>query len=183
MPVSSTIANSVGAQLRLRRDQRGMSASELARRSGLSKATLSGLESGRSNPTIETLDAVAVALGIPLTDLLVPTAPAEPQVVRATAASNEPQQEMLRRVGGGHQVEIWRLRLPADTTYAGVPHAPGTLEHVMVSHGVLSAGPADAPVELGAGDLLAFPGDRPHSYRATSEAVDATVVMTSPMIG
>ncbi len=183
MATSSSIATAVGAQLRLRREQRGMSASELARRAGLSKATLSGMESGRANPTIDTLDAVAVALGIPLTDLLVPTAPTEPVVVRATATSDESQQEMLRRVSGGHQVEIWRLRLPAHTTYDGVPHATGTLEHLMVASGTLSAGPDDDLVDLATGDLLAFPGDVAHSYRTTSEPVDATVVMTSPMIG
>ncbi len=160
-----------------------MSSAELARRAGLSKATLSGLESGRSNPTIDTLDSVAVALGVPLTDLLVPAADSGPQVVRATPVADSPQQEMLRRISGGHQVEIWRLRLPADTTYDGVPHATGTLEHLMVASGEVSAGPTDALVELGPGDLLAFPGDAPHSYRTTSDPADITVVMTSPMIG
>ena len=104
-------------------------------------------------------------------------------MVRATATSDESQQEMLRRVSGGHQVEIWRLRLPAHTTYDGVPHATGTLEHLMVASGTLSAGPDDDLVDLATGDLLAFPGDVAHSYRTTSEPVDATVVMTSPMIG
>jgi len=160
-----------------------MSAAELARRAGLSKATLSGLESGRANPTIDTLDAVAVALGIPLTDLLVPTAATEPEVVRATDVASTPQQEMLRRVSGGHQVEIWRLRLPAHTSYDGVPHAPGTLEHIMVSSGSLSAGPADDPVDLAPGDLVAFPGDAPHTYRTTSVPADATVIIASPVIG
>lgn len=181
--MASTLATSVGAQLRLRREQRGLSAAELARRSGLSKATLSGLESGRANPTIDTLDAVAIALGVPLTDLLVPTTPTQPHVVRATAAADTAQQEMLRRVSGGHQVEIWRLRLPARTTYEGVPHATGTLEHLMVASGTLSAGPSDDLARLGPGDLLAFPGDVAHCYRTAGEPADATVVMTSPMIG
>lgn len=180
---TSSIAASAGTQIRLRREQRGMSAAELARRAGLSKATLSGLESGRSNPTIDTLDAVAVALGIPLTDLLVPAATTQPEVIPATAAADVPQQEMLRRVSGGHQVEIWRLRLPAHTTYDGVPHAPGTLEHIMVASGRVAAGPSDDLVALGPGDLLAFPGSAPHTYRTTTEPVDATVVMTSPVIG
>lgn len=180
---ASNLSAAMGRQIKLRREQRGMSAAELARRSGLSKATLSGLESGRSNPTIDTLGAVAVALGIPLADLLVATSGGDPQVVRATAPSGDPQQEMLRRVSGGHQLEIWRLRLPRDTVYNGVPHAPGTLEHLMVSSGSLSAGPPDDLVELGAGDLLAFPGDAAHSYRTTSKAADLTVVIASPVIG
>lgn len=160
-----------------------MSAAELARRAGLSKATLSGLESGRSNPTVDTLDAVAVALGVPLTDLLVPTAATEPEVVRATAVTNATQQEMLRRVSGGHQVEIWRLRLPARNTFEGVPHAVGTLEHLMVASGGLSAGPTGALTELRPGDLLAFPGDAPHSYRTTSTSADVTVIIASPVMG
>lgn len=48
-------AAAVGAQIRRRREQRGMSGSELARRAGLSKATLSQLEAGRSNPTTRRL--------------------------------------------------------------------------------------------------------------------------------
>lgn len=161
-----------------------MSAAELARRAGLSKATLSGLEAGRSNPTIDTLDAVAVALGIPLADLLVPTGGSDTQAVRGTAREDDgPQRELLRRVSGGHQLEIWRLRLPRDTAFDGVPHAPGTLEHLMVASGSLSAGPSDDLVDLRAGDLLAFPGDAAHSYRTTSKAADVTVVIASPMIG
>lgn len=174
----------MGRQIRLRREQRGMSAAELARRAGLSKATLSGLESGRSNPTIDTLDAVAVALGIPLADLLVATGGEDAQVVRATAAAADgPQRELLRRVSGGHQLEIWRLRLPPHTAFDGVPHAPGTLEHLVVASGGLSAGPADDLVELHAGDLLAFPGDAPHSYRTSAEPADVTVLIASPLIG
>ncbi|MBB2890510.1 helix-turn-helix domain-containing protein [Flexivirga oryzae] len=180
----STISASVGAQIRLRREQRGMSAAELARRSNLSKATLSSLESGRSNPTIDTLDAVAIALGIPLADLLVETTLQRPQLVRATeAVADGPQRELLRRVSGGHQVEIWRLRLPPHTGFDGVPHATGTLEHLMVASGTLSAGPADGLVELGQGDLLAFPGDVAHSYRTGSAPAELTVIIASPVIG
>lgn len=174
----------MGRQIRLRREQRGMSAAELARRAGLAKATLSGLESGRSNPTIDTLDAVAVALGIPLSDLLVSNGPDQAQVVRATDDDgSEVHRELLRRVSGAHQVEIWRLRLPPRTGFDGVPHATGTLEHLMVASGSLSAGPTGEPVELHAGDLLAFPGDAPHSYRTSADPADVTVLIASPLIG
>ncbi|RNI20342.1 helix-turn-helix domain-containing protein [Flexivirga caeni] len=180
----SSLAAAIGRQIRLRREQRGMSAAELSRRAGLAKATLSGLESGRSNPTIDTLEAVAVALAVPLTDLLVQRDQGAVQVVRATDGDESgPHRELLRRVSGGHQVEIWRLRLPAHSGFDGVPHAPGTLEQLMVAAGRLSAGPSGEQVELGAGDLLAFAGDVAHSYRTTSEAADVTVVLASPLIG
>ena len=67
--MTDSLGAAVGALVRLRREQRGLSAAELARRAGLSKAALSGIEAG-GNPTLDTLDALANALAIPLVDLL-----------------------------------------------------------------------------------------------------------------
>ncbi len=173
----------VGAQIRRRRMQRGMSAAELARRAGLSKATLSGLEAGTGNPTIDTLDAVAVALHIPLTDLLARDTDSGPLHIPATAARrDEPTRELLRRVGSGHSLELWRLRMPPRSHFDGVPHAPGTVEHLLIASGTLTAGPSDDLRELRPGDLLAFAGDRPHLYRTGEEAADITVVIASPVV-
>ncbi|MEU9396526.1 XRE family transcriptional regulator [Streptomyces sp. NPDC048324] len=181
-PASST-AIAVGAQIRQRREQRGMSSAELARRAGLGKATLSKLEAGRGNPTIETLDALAIALRIPLTDLLARDTDPGPVFVAGTdLADGEVGRELLRRISSGNSLEIWRLRMPPGTHLDGVPHATGTIEHLLVSSGHLTAGPADAPTDLRAGDLLAFTGDAPHLYRTGPEAADVTVVIASPII-
>lgn len=181
-PASST-AIAVGAQIRQRREQRGMSSAELARRAGLGKATLSKLEAGRGNPTIETLDALAIALRIPLTDLLARDTDPGPVFVPGTElADGEVGRELLRRISSGNSLEIWRLRMPPGTHLDGVPHATGTIEHLLVSSGHLTAGPAGSPTELRAGDLLAFAGDAPHVYRTGSEAADVTVVIASPII-
>jgi transcriptional regulator with XRE-family HTH domain len=182
-PASST-AIAVGAQIRRRREQRGMSSAELARRAGLGKATLSKLEAGRGNPTIETLDALAVALRIPLTDLLARDTDPGPVVVPGTGlADGQVGRELLRRISSGNSLEIWRLRMPPGTHLDGVPHATGTIEHLLVSSGRLTAGPADAPTDLHPGDLLAFAGDAPHVYRTGPEAAaDVTVVIASPVI-
>ncbi|TQJ36989.1 XRE family transcriptional regulator [Streptomyces sp. NBC_00080] len=181
-PASST-AIAVGAQIRQRREQRGMSSAELARRAGLGKATLSKLEAGRGNPTIETLDALAIALRIPLTDLLARDTDPGPVFVPGTdLADGEVGRELLRRISSGNSLEIWRLRMPPGTHLDGVPHATGTIEHLLVSSGHLTAGPADAPTDLHPGDLLAFAGDAPHVYRTGPEAADVTVVIASPII-
>jgi transcriptional regulator with XRE-family HTH domain len=47
-----------------------MSLTKLARRSGVSTATLCGLEAGRDNPTLATLQALAGVLGIPAGGLI-----------------------------------------------------------------------------------------------------------------
>lgn len=180
-PVSSTAA-AVGAKIRLRRQQRGMSAAEMARRAGLSKATLSQLEAGKGNPTIDTLDAIAVVLRIPIADLLARDADIGPVYRPGTQAEpDEVARELLRRVSSGNSLEIWRLRIPPETEVTGVPHATGTIEHLLIAAGTVTAGPVDAPQDLGPGDMLAFAGDAPHFYRTGTEAVDITVVFASPI--
>src|SRR6188472_2201071 len=60
--VPASLGRSIG---RLRRE-RAWSAAELARRAGIGKATLSEIEAGRRNTTLETLDALTRALGVAL---------------------------------------------------------------------------------------------------------------------
>lgn len=175
----ASLGSTIGALVRLRREQRGMSAAELARRAGISKAGLSGLEAGRGNPTIDTLDSIADALAIPLVDLLdVGTGPAT-VLKRAEDAGPEPiSRQLLHRLGDG--VETWRLRMLADASFTGVPHTPGTVEQVLLIAGGLTLGHDDDLRELRAGDLIAFAGDRPHSYRAGAAGADALVTISSP---
>ena len=45
------------------RTDRGMSITELARRSKLSRITVSNIENGLSNPTVSTVSAISEALG------------------------------------------------------------------------------------------------------------------------
>ena len=60
----------VGARVRQLRVAQGWSQSSLAARAGLGKATLSEIEAGRRNPTLETLYAIAAQLQIGLSELL-----------------------------------------------------------------------------------------------------------------
>ena len=54
------------------RARTGLSLAEVARRAGIAKSTLSQLESGNGNPSLETLWALCVALDIPFAQLLEP---------------------------------------------------------------------------------------------------------------
>ena len=56
----------VARNVRRFRLERGFSIGDLARRSGLSKQTLSKLEMGNGNPTVDTLSAVGDALDVSL---------------------------------------------------------------------------------------------------------------------
>lgn len=72
-----------GLRVRRLREARGWAQAELARRANLGQAHISLLESGaRRNPTADTLQRLAKALGVPIETLL---APEPPQRKRRTA--------------------------------------------------------------------------------------------------
>src|SRR5947207_1625108 len=56
----------IASSLRRERRRSGLSLTELARRAGIAKSTLSQLESGTGNPSLETLWAICVALDVPV---------------------------------------------------------------------------------------------------------------------
>ena len=80
----------VAANIRRLRGEQGRTLSELARASGVAKATLSALEAGKGNPTIETLSSLATALGVPFGDLLAHGAPEPVHVVHAGEGTTVP---------------------------------------------------------------------------------------------
>src|SRR3954447_18974341 len=97
--VSSTPAAqaALAGNLRRLRVAARVSLSELARATGVGKATLSAIENGRGNPTVETLASLAAALGVPVVDLLAVAAP--PPVTLVRAGRGERAGDGMERVG------------------------------------------------------------------------------------
>src|SRR4030095_7184858 len=73
----------IASSLQRERRRTGLSLTEVARRAGIAKSTLSQLESGTGNPSVETLWAICVALDVPLSGLSAPPR-AYSQVIGAT---------------------------------------------------------------------------------------------------
>ena len=156
-----------------------MNAAELARRSGVARATLSKLEAGLGNPTLDTIGALAAALQLPLVDLLAElTAPAVRLDRSPPASDPTPSQQMLARVGGSGMTEFWRLRLGPGQRLDRQPHATGTSEHITVITGNLETGPSDSLCDLAPGDFISYRADIPHSYVAGADGALASVAMT-----
>src|SRR5437588_10652393 len=76
----------LAANLRRLRIARHLSLSELARATRMSKATLSGIENARANPTVETLAGLAGALRVSLIELLGEVPLGDIKVSRASEA-------------------------------------------------------------------------------------------------
>jgi transcriptional regulator with XRE-family HTH domain len=172
----------IAAALRRERDRAGLSLTELARRAGVAKSTLSQLESGAGNPSVETLWALAVALGVPLSQLVEPPAP-QVRVVRAGEGPriHSDQAEFtgtLLSSGSPHaRRDIYLVELEPGSVRQAAAHIPGSVEHVVVAAGRMRAGPASGAVELAAGDYATFRGDLPHRYEALEPGTWAVLVM------
>ena len=172
----------IAAALRQERERVGISIAELARRAGVAKSTLSQLEAGTGNPSIETLWSLGVALGVPFSRLVEPPAPSV-RVIRLgegpRLASDQADFTAALLSAGSHHTrrDIYLMEMEPGRPRAAEAHVPGSVEHVVVGGGRLKAGPAGEPVELGPGDYVAFPGDAPHQYEALEPGTWAVLVM------
>lgn len=170
----------IAAALRRERERVGVSIAELARRAGVAKSTLSQLEAGTGNPSIETLWSLGVALGVPFSALVEPPAPSV-RVVRAgqglrLRADQADFASTLLSAGGHARRDLYVMELEPGAPRDAEAHNPGSVEHV-VAAGRIRVGPKDDPVELGPGDFISFPGDVPHRYEALEPGAWAVLIM------
>lgn len=171
----------IARTLRRERESVGLSVSELARQSGVSKATVSQLESGSGNPSVETLWALGVALGVPFAVLVDEQANA-PTLIRADDLAGVPSSAaaysatLLSASPPGARRDLYLIRAEPGEARRSDPHHPGTVEHVVLMGGRAEVGPAEAPVLLGPGDYLTYPGDAPHVFAATAPGTSAVLI-------
>lgn len=151
-------------RIRLERDARGWSLSELAVRAGVSKATISKIEREEVSPTAVILVRIAAAFDLTLAGLLL-RAETESGKGRVSRAADQPEwrdpatgylrRQVLSRPD--HPVEVVQVELPANTavtlpaaSYAHIRQAVWLLEGglVIVEDGVRHV--------LAAGDCLPF---------------------------
>ncbi|MEX2549087.1 MAG: XRE family transcriptional regulator [Nitriliruptoraceae bacterium] len=183
--VTGELRQRVATSVRDLRARSGRSLADLASAAGIGKSTLHAIEAGEANPGIETLWALARALGVPFGDLLDPPAP----VVRVVRAGQAPQvasesaamkAHLLASTGHRARVELYDLVLQPGRVHDGQAHTEGTTEHVLVTRGELRVGPAEQAVHLGVGDLAAFASDRAHTYEALVADTEAIMMIEYP---
>lgn len=156
--------------IRALRKTRGYSLDDMARRSGVSRASLSQVETAKTNPTIAILWKIAAGLEVPFSTLLGTDKPERVTVLR------RPDQRVLRSADGQLEsrpltpagvlsgVEVYELRFAPRAVHASEPHAPGTAESVTVLVGSLRLRVGDEVHELAAGDTASFSADIAHTY-------------------
>lgn len=169
-----TRSNPIHKNIVRHRALRGLSLSGLAERSGIAKSTLSQLEAGEGNPTIETLWAIATALGVSFGELI------DTEVIPTDTTSSAISVRFIEKSNTDPAVEVYSLDVPPNCRKDSAPHPTGVRERVTVLSGAAYVGQAERPRLLHAGDSYLFEADAPHFYAATGQGARMHIVIEYP---
>jgi transcriptional regulator with XRE-family HTH domain len=168
--------DALAENLKLLRKQANLTQAQLAEAAGLPRATVANLEQPGANPGVQTVVAVAKALGVSLDDLMAP--PPEHRHYLVT-----PREMQEYRPEGGMYVarlvspisskgvQIHQVTMQPGCRSVGRPHPLGAQEFFYTQSGTAVLTIDDDVVEVPAGCLVQFPGHRRHIYGNTGKVV------------
>lgn len=164
----------IAVNLQNLRLQQNKSIGQLADLTGLSKAILSNIEKGKSNPTINTIWKIAEALHVPYSALLEP---------RRAAAEHITYQELVPQVDEagnyriscyypstpGRDFECFLLSFAPHAAHTTEGHAEHSEEYLFIHQGTLRLEVGGQSFVLATGDSLHFDATLRHTYRNDQE--------------
>jgi transcriptional regulator with XRE-family HTH domain len=156
----------VGPRLRRLRTQRRITLTGLSDTTGVSKSTLSRLETGQRRPTLELLLALSRAYRVPLDDLVGAPEVGDPRIrLRPGRVRGRTVIPLTREPDG---MQAWKIVVPAGR---GVPEprAHDGYEWIYVLSGHLRLVLADRDWVLGAGEVASFDTRVPHWFGSTGD--------------
>jgi transcriptional regulator with XRE-family HTH domain len=183
--MSEDLSSRLARNIKQLRQARGLTQQQMAKLCGLPRATWSNLESASANPTLAVLHRVALALQVPIEELVAsPRADVKhyPMAVLPVRLRGQVKlRSLLPDPIPGTTIE--RMELPAGSRMIGVPHTPGTREYLCCETGRIELIAAGETHRLEPGDVVVFRGDQRHSYvnAGRSIAVGYSVVLLNPM--
>ena len=157
----------VGARLKRIRSMTGVSLADLAARTGISKSTLSRLETGQRKPSLELLLPLAQAYGLPLDELVGAPQVGDPRVHLKPHRVNGRTVIPLTRQPGG--IQVWKIVIPTSKNTVELKTHEG-YEWLYVIGGRLRIVIGEHDLVLGAGEVAEFDTRVPHWFGSTGEA-------------
>ncbi len=171
------------------RSKRKLTQEALAKLAGATRASVALIESGTSNPTLEVLLKLSQALQVSI-DELTGSPLAECQHIKAADIPQDRRSRngvTLRKLLPDkiRATEMDEISLAPGAVMTGSPHIDGTKEYFTCIEGQISIGVLGQTYLLHKGDVLAFPGDKPHSYKNSgrSQTRGISVVFFNPRSG
>ncbi|KZM35202.1 helix-turn-helix domain-containing protein [Oerskovia enterophila] len=165
-PAVASTLDQVPARLRRARRKRALTLAELGERTGISKSTLSRLESGRRKPSLELLLPISVALATPLDDLVAPPRVVDPRMPQRQQQTGGRLYVRLSRHHEGPQA--YKMTIPADQKDP-TPRSHAGHEWLYVLHGRLRLVLGDLDLTLGPGEVAEFDTENPHWFGSAGQ--------------
>jgi transcriptional regulator with XRE-family HTH domain len=156
----------VGPRLKRMRSQRGVTLADLSERTGISKSTLSRLETGQRRPSLELLLPLAQTYRVPLDDLVGAPEVGDPRIRLKPRHVNGRTVLPLTQQPGG--VQAWTIIIPA-TQSKPKPRVHDGYEWLYVLAGRIRLILGDRDLVLGVGEAAEFDTRLPHWFGSTGE--------------
>ncbi|MGD9526640.1 helix-turn-helix domain-containing protein [Pseudonocardia sp.] len=151
-----------GPRLRALRRRHDVTLEELAARTGISKSTLSRLESGGRRPTLELLLPLARAYGVTLDELVAAPPTGDPRVhLRPVVRDRMTMVPLSRRAGG---IQAYKIVMPAGPPAEPDPRTHEGYEWLYVLDGRLRMVLGEHDVVLVPGEAAEFDTRVPHWF-------------------
>lgn len=159
----------IALNLKQLRNERNLTLGQLSRISGISKAMLSDIEKGDSNPTINTIWKIANGLNVPYTKLM-DSIEKETTIIRKTEPVRQNGETDHYRVYCYYRntpvrnFELFYVELDAKSSNSSIGHSERAQEYIFIIQGELILRTDAGDHILNEGDSLVFDSSIGHTY-------------------
>jgi transcriptional regulator with XRE-family HTH domain len=155
-----------GPRLKRVRNHRRLTLAAVAGTTGISKSTLSRLETGQRRPTLELLLALSHTYRVPLDDLVAAPREGDPRIrLRPERVNGRTVLPLTQQPGG---MQAWKIVIPTALT-TPQPRAHDGHEWIYVLSGQLRLLLGDRDLVLAPGDVAEFDTAVPHWFGSTGQ--------------
>jgi len=177
--------NTIGAlfahNLKLIRQHRKISQTRLSTMTGISKSTLSHLESGSANPSISLVRKITESLGVSFEELISrPAVDVQKVSGREMPFSESKSGSMIRVLPDPFpEVDFYFLELNAQGNWIGTPQSHRAPRILFCTQGEIELHILGETHRIKEKESILFPGEEPHSFLNSRTSRSAGFVITS----
>ena len=173
----ATVLAEVGPRLRRLRARRGVTLTQLAEATGISKSTLSRLETGQRKPSLELLLPLAEAHQVPLDELVGAPEVGDPRIrLKPRRRNGRIVFPLTQQSGGPH---VWKVIIPPERNEPELRTHKG-YEWLYVLSGRMRLLLGEHDITIGPGEVAEFDTALPHWFgSADREPVEILSVHSS----